>query len=171
MYTNQKNKESKLQKSKSNVCKPGNGEFEQEKWIEEVPYPDYPIQFNSNLHDELTVTFSDQKKITQFGQEMPDSSKLQKSQSFSGEFEQVKWIEEIPYPIPRLQSDTDLHNKTATPFPSQGKSAPIHPRIAPFLFTNAEICSTNRKTQSLLSPKASIEEMFHAFQHRNDNLE
>ena len=144
------------------------GEFEQDKWIKEVPYPDFLLQSDSDLHDVLTVTFSDQNKITKFVQEMPDSSKLQKSQSFSGEFEQVKWIEETPYPIPRLQSDSDLHIESTGTFPSQSKIAPIHPRIAPFLFTNAEICSTNRKTQSLLSPKASIEEMFHAIQWKND---
>ena len=102
---------------------------------------------------------------------MPGSSKLQKSQSFSGEFEQVKWIEETPYPIPRLQPDSDLHNESMATYPSQSKIAPIHPRIAPFLFTNAEICSTNRTTQSLLSPKAGIEEIFHAIQRRNGNLE
>ena len=102
---------------------------------------------------------------------MPDSSKLQKSQSFSGKFEQVKWIEKIPYPILWPQSDSDLHKEPTATFPSQSKIAPIHPRIAPFLFTNAEICSTNRTTQSLLSPKAGIEEIFHAIQRRNDNLE
>ena len=147
------------------------GEFEQDKWIKEVPYPDFPLQSNLDLHDELTVTFSDKNKITQFVQEMPDSSKLQKSKSFSGKFEQVKWIQEIPYPILRFQSDSDLYNESTVTFPSQSKIAPIHPRIAPFLFTNAEIYSSNRKTQSLLSPKAGIEESFHAIQCSNDNLE
>ena len=137
------------------VC---SGEFEQDKWIKEVPYPDFPHQSNST-HDELTVTFSDQNKTIQFAQEMPDSSKLQKSQSFSGEFGQVKWIEETPYHIPQLQSDSALHNESMATYPSQSKIAEI-----------AEICCTKRKTRSLLSPKASIEEMFHAIQRRNNNL-
>ena len=149
---------------------PFTGEFEQQKWIEEVPY-------------ELTVNFSNQHKIPRFVREKPDSSKIrrrssksvlvvdervsdkhsvncvtqeakekqfksQKCQSFSGEFEQVKWIKESPYPFLRLQSDSDLHNEsTVVTFPSQSEIAPIHPRIAPFLFTNDEIYHTNRKTQ------------------------
>ena len=67
MYTNQKNKESKLQKSKSNICKPPNSEFGQEKWIKEVVYPDF-----SNP----TITFPCQKEITRFVQETPDLSKV-----------------------------------------------------------------------------------------------
>ena len=59
---------------------------------------------------------------------MPDSSR---KANLSAEFEQVKWIEEIPYPILRLQSD-NLHNEPMATFPSQSKIAPIHPRIAPF---------------------------------------
>ena len=126
------------------------GEFEQDKWIKEVPYPNLLLQSNSDLHDELTVTFFDQNKITWFVQDMPNSSKicsisksvpvvservsdkhhincitleakekqsmLQKSQSFSGEFQQVKWIEEVPYPILQLQSVSDLHNESTITF-------------------------------------------------------
>ena len=204
MYTNQKNKESKLQKSKSNVCKPRDREFEKEKWIKEVVYPDF---------SDPTITFPCQREITRFVQETPDLSKapntskilskkivppmpemvkdmhrincvtqkvkdkepkLQKSQSnewnfcvnqvicggifclpwprfgvktettspylsleaglrmlpnlkdgrrhsFSGEFEQDKWIKECPYPNLPLQSNLDLHDEPMVNFPSQSK--------------------------------------------------
>ena len=52
------------------------GEFEQDKWIEEGPYPDLPLQSNSDLHDEPMVTFPSQSKVTRFVQEMPDSSNI-----------------------------------------------------------------------------------------------
>ena len=199
MYKIQKNTESKSQKSKSNVCKPCNSEFGQEKWIKEVMYPDF-----SNP----TITFPCQSEITRFVQETPDLSKipntskivptmpemvkdkhrincvkqnvkdkepkLQKSQSnewnfrinhiicgsitclptprfgkkiestspqlsskagvrmlphlndgrrhsFSGEFEQDKWIEEGSYPDLPLQSNLDLHDEPIVTFPSQSK--------------------------------------------------
>ena len=199
MYKIQKNTESKSEKSKSNVCKPCNSEFGQEKWIKEVMYPDF-----SNP----TITFPCQSEITRFVQETPDLSKipntskivptmpemvkdkhrincvtqnvkdkepkLQKSQSnewnfrinhiicgsitclptprfgkkiestspqlsskagvrmlphlndgrrhsFSGEFEQDKWIEECSYPNLPLQSNLDLHDEPMVTFPSQSK--------------------------------------------------
>ena len=189
-----------------------NGEFEEDKWIKEVPYPNFPLQSNSDVHDELTVTFPGQSKVTRFVQEIPDSSsipstnkvvprkivhampkrmrdkkcidsqetkskesKLQKKQSisndwnpcinhivrgssvclptrkfgiktettshgqlspkaglrmspdltespvncggcFSGEFEQEKWIEEVPYPYYPIQFNSNLHDELMVTF-------------------------------------------------------